>query len=204
MKYFNKNLYDNEIYKYIIQILGNSSTEIKLMIMEISTVIVIDNQWKISIGKDDISIVSVQVKRLIFKFSNLSMMDCGLISRIKEVIRGLLYSRYNNERVFNLICGFSPELSLFKKHISQDNQSHFRWFFDVSYCDGILGLSISIYESFRYVGDIKITLNTCKILELFYSIPGGVYYMCNNPNNTKELIEFINDKNDTLNNEKNK
>lgn len=204
MKYFNKNLNDNEIYKFIIQILGNSDTDIKLTVTKTSNVIVVDNQWKIIISEDDISIETIQVSRLVFKFSGLSEMDNDLIFEIKKVIGGILYSGYSNEKIFNLICEFNSNLSLLKKHISKDNQSHFCWFFGVSCYDGFLELLIGVYEPFHHIGDIRMVLNSYKILELVFSVPSGVTYICKDPNSEQKLIEFIIGRNNTLNNEKSK
>lgn len=205
MKYFNKNLNDNEIYKFIIQILGNSNTEVKLTVTKTSNVIIVDNQWKIIIDyEDNISIETIQVSRLVFKFSGLSEMDNDLIFEIKKIIREILYSKYSNEKIFDLICGFNPNLSLFKKHISQDNQSHFHWFFGVSCYGGFLELLIGVYEPSHHIGDIKMVLRSYKILELVFSVSSGVTYICRDPNSDQKLTEFIIGRNNTLNNEKNK
>ena len=205
MKYINKILHENEICKYIIQILGNSSTEIKLMIADTNYIIAIA-QWRVIISQysNYISVLNVQVRELIFEFISLSSM-VELISKIEETIRDLLYSEYSDKRVFDLICNFNSNLSILRDYISLDNQSHFHWVFRVSRCVCGLELRISIYSEYSYVGDICMTLSHDKIVESVFTEPYGVIsHICRNPNDSSELTGFIKKLDSKLSNEKNK
>lgn len=205
MKYANNILCKNEICRYIIQILGNRSTETKLMVMENHYEIDINNQWEITGQRDNgyTFIQTIQDGKLVFEFFDLSKVDYCLMLKVKETIRDLLYSKYSNDRVFDLIYNFNPNLLILRTCISLDNRSYFRWVLRVS-GDGGLELRISVYSTCSYEGDICIVLIYDKILEFAFREPCGVSHICRNPNDSSELTEFIKKLDSKLSDEKDK
>lgn len=206
MKYINKILHENEICEYIIQILGNSSTKAKLIVTGIDYIITINTQWRIMIPQysNCIFIRNIRVGKLIFEFISLLSMT-ELIPKIKETIRNLLCSNYNNKKVFDLICNFNPNLLVLNKCISLNNQSYFHWVFRVSRCVSGLELRISIYSKYSYAGDIRMVLSHDKIVESVFTEPYGmISHICKNPNDSSELTSFIKRLDSKLSDEKNK